>query len=114
MHQRRPAEVERAGRGGTGQPGRRRRGSGFLELGRVEKGEMKTKTPWKAIEPLHCVSGRQLEAGRWSPLSFLPGAPFPPSSASPAALLGVQPKDFEPLLLSAWLISLSGFFCRWK
>lgn len=114
MHQRRPAEVERAGRGGTGQPGRRRRGSGRLDLGRVEKGDMKTKTHWKAIAPLHCAPGRQLEAGRWSPLSFLPAAAFPPPSAAPAAVLGVQPKDLESLLRSAWLISLSGFFCRWK
>lgn len=47
MHQRRPAEVERAGQGGTGQPRHKRRGSTLcvcVALRRVEKGEMKTKT----------------------------------------------------------------------
>lgn len=47
-------------------------------------------------------------------LSFR-GGPLPPIfPASPAAVLGVQQKDFGSLLLSAGLISFYGFFCRWK
>ena len=38
---------------------------------------MKTKTLLKANESIHRASGWQLEAGRWSLLSFLSEAPLP-------------------------------------
>lgn len=46
-------------------------------------------------------------------LSFR-GPPAFPSPPFPRSVLGVQQKDFAAFLVVAWLISLSGFFCRWK
>lgn len=52
------------------------------------------------------------EDGPCRPFFPRPHPAHPP--ANPAAVSEVRQKDFPPFLLSAWLISLSGFFCRWK
>lgn len=114
MPRRRPAEVERAGPGGGDRPAQTQEERQWPPgSGRAEKGDVKTKT-LKADEPLHSSApGRQLEAGRWTLLSSFSEAPSLPSFRFPAAGSGVQQEEFASLLLSSWLISLSGFFCRW-